>query len=141
MIRRPPRSTRTDTLLPYTTLVRAAGAGEAGRRSGGSARRVRQRRRPGTPRGRDRRRAVRDGEPGSPCRRRFLAGVAACQCDVLKTLPPAEATGRSRWRGLRRAHAGRAGTVVATRPAGTGQPLTDAWVGSASCRERVGRDL
>src|SRR3546814_3377466 len=25
MIRRPPRSTRTDTLFPYTTLVRAAG--------------------------------------------------------------------------------------------------------------------
>src|SRR3546814_4797883 len=30
MIRRPPRSTRTDTLFPYTTLVRAAcGAAEA----------------------------------------------------------------------------------------------------------------
>src|SRR3546814_273380 len=27
MIRRPPRSTRTDTLFPYTTLVRAEGAG------------------------------------------------------------------------------------------------------------------
>src|SRR3546814_20755881 len=26
MIRRPPRSTRTDTLFPYTTLFRAAGA-------------------------------------------------------------------------------------------------------------------
>src|SRR3546814_13364197 len=26
MIRRPPRSTRTDTLYPYTTLVRSAGA-------------------------------------------------------------------------------------------------------------------
>src|SRR3546814_4674090 len=26
MIRRPPRSTRTDTLLPYTTLVRSASA-------------------------------------------------------------------------------------------------------------------
>src|SRR3546814_2661614 len=25
MIRRPPRSTRTDTLFPYTTLVRSAG--------------------------------------------------------------------------------------------------------------------
>src|SRR3546814_6868502 len=31
MIRRPPRSTRTDTLFPYTTLFRSAG--EAGRRS------------------------------------------------------------------------------------------------------------
>src|SRR3546814_11530479 len=29
MIRRPPRSTRTDTLCPYTTLFRADGLGEA----------------------------------------------------------------------------------------------------------------
>src|SRR3546814_13814121 len=29
MIRRPPRSTRTDTLFPYTTLCRSAGAIEA----------------------------------------------------------------------------------------------------------------
>src|SRR3546814_3390881 len=29
MIRRPPRSTRTDTLFPYTTLFRSAGLGEA----------------------------------------------------------------------------------------------------------------
>src|SRR3546814_19064426 len=28
MIRRPPRSTRTDTLFPYTTLFRAASAGK-----------------------------------------------------------------------------------------------------------------
>src|SRR3546814_2313204 len=28
MIRRPPRSTRTDTLFPYTTLFRSGGAGE-----------------------------------------------------------------------------------------------------------------
>src|SRR3546814_9444300 len=28
MIRRPPRSTRTDTLFPYTTLFRSAGASE-----------------------------------------------------------------------------------------------------------------
>src|SRR3546814_10350966 len=28
MIRRPPRSTRTDTLFPYTTLFRSAGAGQ-----------------------------------------------------------------------------------------------------------------
>src|SRR3546814_5594100 len=40
MIRRPPRSTRTDTLFPYTTLFRSArhlrrglGDGEAGARS------------------------------------------------------------------------------------------------------------
>src|SRR3546814_8313199 len=30
MIRRPPRSTRTDTLFPYTTLFRSAGATEGG---------------------------------------------------------------------------------------------------------------
>src|SRR3546814_10897164 len=30
MIRRPPRSTRTDTLLPYATLFRAPGASGAG---------------------------------------------------------------------------------------------------------------
>src|SRR3546814_15677895 len=29
MIRRPPRSTRTDTLFPYTTLFRSDGAGDA----------------------------------------------------------------------------------------------------------------
>src|SRR3546814_4113473 len=31
MIRRPPRSTRTDTLFPYTTLFRSAERGRAGR--------------------------------------------------------------------------------------------------------------
>src|SRR3546814_10282197 len=30
MIRRPPRSTRTDTLFPYTTLFRSAGGDAAG---------------------------------------------------------------------------------------------------------------
>src|SRR3546814_6044961 len=36
MIRRPPRSTRTDTLFPYTTLFRSAAAapGEIGKRVG-----------------------------------------------------------------------------------------------------------
>src|SRR3546814_20003850 len=33
MIRRPPRSTRTDTLFPYTTLFRSTGAGPLGRSS------------------------------------------------------------------------------------------------------------
>src|SRR3546814_15076425 len=33
MIRRPPRSTRTDTLLPYTTLFRSPAASEQARRS------------------------------------------------------------------------------------------------------------
>src|SRR3546814_3330220 len=31
MIRRPPRSTRTDTLFPYTTLFRSLGDGKNGR--------------------------------------------------------------------------------------------------------------
>src|SRR3546814_9727244 len=38
MIRRPPRSTRTDTLFPYTTLFRSAGTGvlaKAAREAGG----------------------------------------------------------------------------------------------------------
>src|SRR3546814_21022955 len=34
MIRRPPRSTRTDTLFPYTTLFRSTAAGEGPRRRG-----------------------------------------------------------------------------------------------------------
>src|SRR3546814_13135003 len=33
MIRRPPRSTRTDTLFPYTTLFRSAAAHRQSRRS------------------------------------------------------------------------------------------------------------
>src|SRR3546814_13787203 len=33
MIRRPPRSTRTDTLLPYTTLFRSTGGAGAPRRA------------------------------------------------------------------------------------------------------------
>src|SRR3546814_6646684 len=37
MIRRPPRSTRTDTLLPYTTLFRSGRASEPGRGLGGDA--------------------------------------------------------------------------------------------------------
>src|SRR3546814_18543120 len=39
MIRRPPRSTRTDTLLPYTTLFRSLGKGWIGGPRGGDARR------------------------------------------------------------------------------------------------------
>src|SRR3546814_7548064 len=45
MIRRPPRSTRTDTLVPYTTLFRSAGAREGAGvprlRDGGDRRRER----------------------------------------------------------------------------------------------------
>src|SRR3546814_7582160 len=44
MIRRPPRSTRTDTLFPYTTLFRAGHAWRAGREGDGA---MHERRRPG----------------------------------------------------------------------------------------------
>src|SRR3546814_8923382 len=49
MIRRPPRSTRTDTLFPYTTLFRSRvqhpRAGQSGARAGGRGRFDRRRRR------------------------------------------------------------------------------------------------
>src|SRR3546814_1384296 len=38
MIRRPPRSTRTDTLFPYTTLFRSAAAGYSGQSDACAAR-------------------------------------------------------------------------------------------------------
>src|SRR3546814_5606350 len=37
MLRRPPRSTRTDTLFPYTTLFRSSRAGRALRPGAGAA--------------------------------------------------------------------------------------------------------
>src|SRR3546814_16326823 len=40
MIRRPPRSTRTDTLFPYTTLVRSAGRVEGDGTADGAVGRV-----------------------------------------------------------------------------------------------------
>src|SRR3546814_6237676 len=42
MIRRPPRSTRTDTLFPYTTLFRSPQEGESQRRWCGRRRRRRR---------------------------------------------------------------------------------------------------
>src|SRR3546814_10271657 len=39
MIRRPPRSTRTDTLFPYTTLFRSGAEGQADRADHGADRR------------------------------------------------------------------------------------------------------
>src|SRR3546814_6292309 len=41
MIRRPPRSTRTDPLLPYTTLFRSRDAGRCGTSDVGAGRRTR----------------------------------------------------------------------------------------------------
>src|SRR3546814_7644675 len=46
MIRRPPRSTRTDTLFPYTTLFRSYGTGEPAGRVGGLQRHPPDRRDP-----------------------------------------------------------------------------------------------
>src|SRR3546814_9805535 len=50
MIRRPPRSTRTDTLFPYTTLFRSQGSTEVQRqgRQGGTRTRFVSNARPGT---------------------------------------------------------------------------------------------
>src|SRR3546814_9299885 len=39
MIRRPPRSTRTDTLFPYTTLFRSRAQGQGKRPAGGGGQR------------------------------------------------------------------------------------------------------
>src|SRR3546814_12453760 len=68
MIRRPPRSTRTDTLFPYTTLFRSGG------RTSSSDRDVRPSGRPqAAPRlvGRERGRADRAVGRTDPARRRF----------------------------------------------------------------------
>src|SRR3546814_19448276 len=66
MIRRPPRSTRTDTLFPYTTLFRSRGT--SGRGAAGKAARQPPRRESGSPRIRDSRRRVssRCPVPGFP---------------------------------------------------------------------------
>src|SRR3546814_10611414 len=65
MIRRPPRSTRTDTLVPYTTLFRA-------RRRGGRSRSARNGRR--APRARPRRPRSRSG---AAARRSYRVGWRA----------------------------------------------------------------
>src|SRR3546814_8076248 len=64
MIRRPPRSTRTDTLFPYTTLVRSAA------RCRRTARRPPRRRARPCARRRRLRHRRRPAAPSRPCRRR-----------------------------------------------------------------------
>src|SRR3546814_17340993 len=59
MIRRPPRSTRTDTLFPYTTLFRSLAPDERLRRRGDAF----SNETPGDRRGSDRRDAMRIGVP------------------------------------------------------------------------------
>src|SRR3546814_7089523 len=67
MIRRPPRSTLTDTLFPYTTLFRSAGQGRrrgrVGRRGDGLRRGADRPAARTTPRGRRARRLLRRGLP------------------------------------------------------------------------------
>src|SRR3546814_20957462 len=94
MIRRPPRSTRTDTLLPYTTLCRSALVRRDRRTAGGAARRegaggVAQRglRRQGA-RGAVRRRAVRTPLASGPS--------AGGQAELLELLLVAEKAWRER---------------------------------------------
>src|SRR3546814_2564412 len=65
MIRRPPRSTRTDTLFPYTTLFRSPGDGRGGPAVGGGA--------PHQAAGAD---AVGPRRPGDPGRGRVPSGPA-----------------------------------------------------------------
>src|SRR3546814_7858075 len=68
MIRRPPRSTRTDTLFPYTTLFRS------GRQTAGRGRRTRQ----------DRERTASDQNPLAPVpdRRRTVRPGRASTCRI-----------------------------------------------------------
>src|SRR3546814_6813010 len=65
MIRRPPRSTRTDTLFPYTTLFRSALGSGMPRGGGGASPRGTR----GSPRGRRRRSPAAGGsDPARGCR-------------------------------------------------------------------------
>src|SRR3546814_2595734 len=72
MIRRPPRSTRTDTLFPYTTLFRSAGVLRIGAAIGGDAgracRRAGKSRRGGGARDHQALRGSGDGPAGGACR-------------------------------------------------------------------------
>src|SRR3546814_13880819 len=117
MTRRPPRSTRTDTLFPYTTLFRSAAIAQRYRRAS----------------------LVRPGSAGSKCCR-IRAGLAnrpqlrplpeACRIALFEPLvrlicwPEIENRRRDR-KGCAREHPGRTDTA---------QIVT---IGRASCRERV----
>src|SRR3546814_7138322 len=81
MIRRPPRSTRTDTLFPYTALFRARRPGRRQRTGRGG--------RPPAPGGEGPPRAavVRRGRP-PPCRRRRGSGGGATRARCPGRPPP-----------------------------------------------------
>src|SRR3546814_4562104 len=74
MIRRPPRSTRTDTRFPYTTLFRSASGTESRRRCAGLSHGRRRRRRRGSRHrnaaGRHHRRGRTTAAPPGPAPRR-----------------------------------------------------------------------
>src|SRR3546814_6282062 len=80
MIRRPPRSTRTDTLFPYTTLFRAAGYRQAGA-AGRSLPPTAATRRPAL---RDRRHRRGPGAGGHPGHRRRAKGRPARQLEQIR---------------------------------------------------------
>src|SRR3546814_10248886 len=92
MIRRPPRSTRTDTLFPYTTLFRSP-ANLALRGPGRSARRAAGRRSWGPRRARvPGRRATPDQDGGQgPGSRHVMAGGPDASPSTAKRPPPRSA--------------------------------------------------
>src|SRR3546814_18728334 len=86
MIRRPPRSTRTDTLFPYTTLCRSRGReGTCRADSGGVRRACRRVQQCGDPAGRTSacRSVARtvSAEPGYPCNRHVHVNEVPEPCD------------------------------------------------------------
>src|SRR3546814_14837941 len=93
MIRRPPRSTRTDTLFPYTTLFRAGARGAEGAPPTMTARRVRSR---GSGRPAQRplgRRVSAQGAPQAERGRQGDLAGAAGQIEPAVRKPPAGAGG------------------------------------------------
>src|SRR3546814_16557715 len=122
MIRRPPRSTRTDTLFPYTTLFRS---------------------------GQDRRlvllAALRKGQAGAgrDARRRDGGRGRHCQCAAYRGYPadsrrPREGGGGGDSRRLRDS---RRSLYVEIGFFGAQRTVNGGEIGRASCRERVGRDV
>src|SRR3546814_424005 len=128
MIRRPPRSTRTDTLFPYTTLFRSRQHLHA--RDPGCARRAGHRARLG----RAGRRPAGLGNPGAGLR--CHPGQSP---RLLAAAPEGRCTGRSRPRG------GLAGRIEGGLAAVTGRCCRKLrrslygsfWLGRASCRESM----
>src|SRR3546814_14049998 len=114
MIRLPPRSTRTDTLFPYTTLFRS---GERGRAAGGLSRKPREegRRRLYAQEAVGRLRPVRAGQDHRPAGRARLGR-------------PVRRRGEGRQRAARIYHVGGKGHSRSGR---------DGQIGRASCRGRV----